>query len=87
MLQLERIRRIATKMVPELEDLTYEERLKEMHLTTLKERRENGDLITIYKLMNNLEEIDRKDLILRRKGETRNLREKKKKKKKKKKKA
>ena len=72
-------------MVPELEDLTYEERLKEMHLTTLKERRENGDLITIYKLMNNLEEIDRKDLILRRKGETRNLREKKKKKKKKKK--
>ncbi|ORD92794.1 hypothetical protein ECANGB1_330 [Enterospora canceri] len=39
-----------------------------MHLTTLKERREKGDLITIYKLMNNLEEIDRKDLILRRKG-------------------
>ena len=31
-----------------LEDLTYEERLKEMHLTKLKERRERGDLITIY---------------------------------------
>ena len=61
-------------MVPELEDLTYEERLKEMHLTTLKERRERGDLITIYKFMNNLEETDRKDLILRRKGEARNLR-------------
>ena len=45
-----------------------------MHLTTLKERRERGDLITIYKLMNNLEETDRKDLILRRKGEARNLR-------------
>ena len=29
------IQRIATKMVPELEELTYEERLKEMHLTTL----------------------------------------------------
>ena len=29
-LRLERIQRIATKMVPELEDLTYEERLKEM---------------------------------------------------------
>ena len=73
MLKLERIQRIATKMVPELEDLTYEERLKEMHLTTLKERRERGDLITIYKLMNNLEETDRKDLILRRKGEARHL--------------
>ena len=30
MLKLERIQRIATKMVPELKDLTYEERLKEM---------------------------------------------------------
>ena len=39
-LKLERIQRIATKMVQDLEDLTYEERLKEMHLTTLKERRE-----------------------------------------------
>ena len=31
-LKLERIPRIATKMVPDLENLTYEERLKEMHL-------------------------------------------------------
>ena len=31
-LKLERIQRIANKMVPELEDLTYEERLKEMQL-------------------------------------------------------
>ena len=68
--KLERIH----KMVPKLEDLTYEERLKEMHSTTLKERREKRDLITIYKLMNNLEETYRKDLILRRKGEARNLR-------------
>ena len=59
--------------MPELEDLTYEERLKEMHLTTLKQR-ERGDLITIYELMNNLEETGRKDLILRRKGEAKNLR-------------
>ena len=74
-LKLERIQRIATKMVPELEDLPYEEKLKEMQLTTLKERRERRDLITIYKLMNNLEETDRKDLILRRNREARNLRE------------
>ena len=73
-LKLERIQRIVIKMVPDLEDLTYEKRLKEMHLTTLKERKGRGDLITIYKLMNNLEETDRKHLILRRKGEARNLR-------------
>ena len=48
--------------------------LKTMQLSTLEERREIGDLITIYKLINNLEETDRKDLILRRKGEARNLR-------------
>ena len=73
-LKLERIQRIATKIVPELEDLTYEERLKKMHLTTLKERRARGVFTTIYKLMNNLEETDKKDLILRRKGEAKNLR-------------
>ena len=39
-------------MLLNLKDLTYEKRLKEMQLTTLKERRKRGDLITIYKLMN-----------------------------------
>ena len=42
-LKLERIQRIATKMVPDLDDLIYEERLKEMQLTKLKERRESGN--------------------------------------------
>ena len=74
-LKFEIIQRIASKMVPQLGDLTYEEILKEMHLTTLKDRRERGDLITICKLMNNLEETDRKNLILRRKGEARNMRD------------
>ena len=68
-LKLERIQRIATKMVIELENLTYEEKLIEVHITALKERREKDDLITIYELMNILEETDRKALILRRKGE------------------
>ena len=45
-----------------------------MHLTTLKQRRERGDLTTIYKLVNNLEETNRKDLILKRKGEARYMR-------------
>ena len=42
-----------------------------MHLTTLKERRNRRDLITTYELMNNLEETDRKDLIMKRKEEKR----------------
>ena len=48
--KIERIQRAATKMVPELKDLTYEERLKEMELPTLQARRERGDLITMYKI-------------------------------------
>ena len=72
-LKLERIQRIATKMVPELKDLTYEENLKEMLVNILKERRERRDLITIYELMNNLEEADIRDLILRSRGEAGNL--------------
>ena len=61
-------------MVTDLKTLTYEERLKEMQLNTFEERRERKDLITIYKLMNSLEETDRKYLILKRKGEVGNLR-------------
>ena len=52
-------------MVPELEDLTYEESLEEIGLPTPEERRERGDLITIYKLTKYLDEIDRKALLLK----------------------
>ena len=36
-------------MTPESKDLIYEERLKEMSMTTLKESRERGDLMKIWK--------------------------------------
>ena len=49
--KLERVQRAATKMAPELKDLEYEERLKEMALTTLENRRERGDLINVYKMV------------------------------------
>ena len=35
----------------------------------LEDRRARGELITIYKLINNVEETDRTNQILRRKGE------------------
>ena len=43
--KFKRIQTIATKMVPELRELTYKDRLKEMGLPTLQDRRERGDLI------------------------------------------
>ena len=62
--KLERIQRTATRMVPELKGLTYEERLKEMELPTLQARRERGDLITMYKVVNRIEKIDKKDMVM-----------------------
>ena len=45
---LEKVQRRATKMVPELSDMSYDERLKVLKLYLLKDRRLRGDMITIY---------------------------------------
>ena len=55
---LERIQRRATKITPELRDLSYEERLKECGLTTLEKRRLRGDQI-VFKILSGYENIDR----------------------------
>ena len=55
---LEGVQRRATKMVPELRELKYEERLRVLGLTTLEERRARGDLIETYKLITNKEDVD-----------------------------
>ena len=55
---LERVQRRATKMISGFRDLTYEERLRRCNLTTLRTRRERGDLIQVYKILNKLDDID-----------------------------
>ena len=63
-------------MVPELSELTYEDRLKlkEMGLPTLQNRkeRERGDLITLYKIVNGIEKLDEQNLEME--EETRQMR-------------
>ena len=49
-------------MVYELRGLTYYERLKKLGITDLDSRRKRGDLIQVYKIINELEEIGDIDL-------------------------
>ena len=55
---LEKIQRRATKLIPGLRDLTYEQRLKECGLTTLETRRLRRDQIEMFKILNGYENID-----------------------------
>ena len=57
--KLERIQRRATKLIPELRDLSYENRLLQCGLTTLETRRPSGDQIEVFKIVNGYEDVDR----------------------------
>ena len=56
---LECIRRGAPTTIPELRDLSYEERLKKYGLTTLESRRLRGDQIEVFNILNGYESIYR----------------------------
>ena len=69
--KLERVQKHATRMVPELRDLSYRERLRVLNIPTLAERRERGDMITVYKFMRGFDKVDSEAFFERNKDVTR----------------
>ena len=55
---LENIQRRATRMVRGMKNLTYKERLDKLGMTTLEERRLR-DLIETFKIINNIDKVDK----------------------------
>lgn len=55
---VENVQRRATRIVPELKGLTYEERLAALNLPTLEYRRRRGDMIELFKILHGIDDID-----------------------------
>ena len=67
---IENVQRRATKLVPGLADLEYEDRLRKLNLPTLAYRRLRGDLIEVFKIMTGKYDPEVcEGLIARREGE------------------
>ena len=48
---LENVQKLATKLIPGMKELSYEESLKKLDLPTLSYRRIRSDLIDTYKIL------------------------------------
>ena len=55
---LENVQRRATKLIPELKNLSYQERLKELNLPTPYYRRKRYDLIQLFKIIAHIEDTE-----------------------------
>jgi len=61
---VERVQRRATKLLPEIRNLSYEDRLRKLRLPSLKYRRRRGDMILMYHLVHGHLGIRKEDYLL-----------------------
>ena len=57
--QIERVQRRATKLIYEIKECSYQERLRYLKIPSLKSRRVRGDLIQTFKIYNNMDDLDK----------------------------
>ena len=58
---LENVQHRATRMIPSLRSLSYEQRLVALKLTTLETRRLRGDLIEVFKIVKGFDDVNVSD--------------------------
>ena len=58
---LEKVQRRALRMITDLGDINHEQKLKTIGMTTLEERRERGDQIEVFKIINGFSGLDKND--------------------------
>lgn len=59
---LEAVQKRAVRMIKGLKGKTYEERLQECNLTSLTARRQRGDLLEVWKILNGKDDLDAKKM-------------------------
>jgi len=55
---LERVQRRATKMVPNLRNMPYDDRLRMLRLPKLESRRLRGEMIEVFKILKGFDDVD-----------------------------
>ena len=70
-LLLESVQHRATRIIPSLKKISYENRLKALDLTTLSERRQRGDMIQLYKIFNGIDKLETSKTIAVQQNQTR----------------
>ena len=56
-LEIEKVQRRATKLVPELRELSYSDRLRKLNLTTLAYRRQRTDILQVFRIIKQIDRI------------------------------
>ena len=55
---LEGVQRIATKIIPSLRNVSYEERFKGLGMFSLRRRRLKSDMIEVFKMSHSIDKVN-----------------------------